>query len=148
MCRYRVQDSEGNVAGFVDGKTLDKWYTEGKISPADLIYDVQAMKWLVVADLLKNNTLEYVEKRSFLDGHVRVVVGNLVRQRVDAIVNAANSTILGGGGIDGAIHEAGGQQIIEECQQIRATVFPDGVPTGSAVLTTVSRLTTMTEGLV
>jgi O-acetyl-ADP-ribose deacetylase (regulator of RNase III) len=55
---------------------------------------------------------------------------------VTAIVNAANSTLLGGGGVDGAIHDAGGPEILEECQEIRKTIYPEGLPTGEAVITT------------
>jgi O-acetyl-ADP-ribose deacetylase (regulator of RNase III) len=61
--------------------------------------------------------------------------GDLTTQQVDAIVNAANSTLLGGGGVDGAIHRAGGPSILAECREIRRTTFPDGLPTGRAVAT-------------
>ena len=61
--------------------------------------------------------------------------GDLTTQDVDAIVNAANSTLLGGGGVDGAIHDAGGPSILAECEEIRRTKFPDGLPTGRAVAT-------------
>ena len=61
--------------------------------------------------------------------------GDLTTQDVDAIVNAANSTLLGGGGVDGAIHDAGGPSILAECEEIRRTTFPDGLPTGRAVAT-------------
>ena len=74
--------------------------------------------------------------QSFLDGRVSVVVGDITRQDVDAIVNAANSSLLGGGGVDGAIHKAGGPKILEECQEIRQTMYPQGLPTGQAVITT------------
>jgi O-acetyl-ADP-ribose deacetylase (regulator of RNase III) len=73
---------------------------------------------------------------SFLSGHVLVLVGDITTQDVDAIVNAANSTLLGGGGVDGAIHRKGGPQILEECREIRRTRFPHGLPTGDVVLTT------------
>jgi O-acetyl-ADP-ribose deacetylase (regulator of RNase III) len=74
--------------------------------------------------------------KSFVDGRVLVVVGDLTEQDVTAIVNAANSTLLGGGGVDGAIHRAGGPEILKECQEIRKTIYPDGLPTGEAVITT------------
>jgi O-acetyl-ADP-ribose deacetylase len=61
--------------------------------------------------------------------------GDLTTQDADAIVNAANSTLLGGGGVDGAIHRAGGPSILAECEEIRRTTFPDGLPTGRAVAT-------------
>jgi O-acetyl-ADP-ribose deacetylase (regulator of RNase III) len=77
-----------------------------------------------------------VEGQSFLDGRVRVVIGDITQQRVTAIVNAANSTLLGGGGVDGAIHRIGGPQILNECEQIRKTIYPQGLPTGEAVITT------------
>ncbi|HEX6732512.1 MAG TPA: O-acetyl-ADP-ribose deacetylase [Pyrinomonadaceae bacterium] len=77
----------------------------------------------------------------FLAGRVLVVVGDLTRQDVTAIVNAANSTLLGGGGVDGAIHRAGGPQIRKECQEIRKTVYPNGLPTGQAVITSGGNLT-------
>jgi O-acetyl-ADP-ribose deacetylase len=73
---------------------------------------------------------------TFLAGRVVVLLGDITEQDVTAIVNAANSTLLGGGGVDGAIHHAGGPKILEECKQIRKTIYPDGLPTGQAVLTT------------
>ena len=62
--------------------------------------------------------------------------GDITQQEVDAIVNAANSTLLGGGGVDAAIHRRGGPSILEACREIRATQWPDGLPTGHAVATT------------
>lgn len=76
----------------------------------------------------------------FLNGRVVVKVGDITVENVDAIVNAANSTLLGGSGVDGAIHAAGGPKILEECGEIRLTKFPDGLPTGEAVITTGGRL--------
>lgn len=73
--------------------------------------------------------------QSFLADRVVVVVGDLTRENVDAIVNAANSSLLGGGGVDGAIHRTGGPQILQECREIRKTRYPDGLPTGEAVIT-------------
>lgn len=75
-------------------------------------------------------------ERTFLRGRVTVLVGDLTQQAVDAVVNAANSTLLGGGGVDGAIHRAGGPAILEACRELRRTVWPQGLPTGEAVITT------------
>jgi O-acetyl-ADP-ribose deacetylase (regulator of RNase III) len=80
------------------------------------------------------------EKETFLDGRVAVVVGDITVQDVDAIVNAANSTLLGGGGVDGAIHRAGGPAILDACREIRRTQYPNGLPTGEAVITTAGNL--------
>jgi O-acetyl-ADP-ribose deacetylase (regulator of RNase III) len=66
---------------------------------------------------------------------VTLVRGDITAQTVDAIVNAANSTLLGGGGVDGAIHRKGGPAILEECRALRRTRYPDGLPTGEAVVT-------------
>src|SRR5262245_28937039 len=73
---------------------------------------------------------------TFVDGRVRVFTGDITSHDVIAIVNAANSTLLGGGGVDGAIHRVGGPKIIAECKQIRDTTHPHGLPTGDAVITT------------
>jgi O-acetyl-ADP-ribose deacetylase (regulator of RNase III) len=71
---------------------------------------------------------------------IELVQGDITEQRVDAIVNAANSSLLGGGGVDGAIHRRGGPAILEACREIRRTRFPDGLPTGLAVATTAGDL--------
>ena len=67
-------------------------------------------------------------------------LGDITREDVDAIVNAANSGLLGGGGVDGAIHRAGGPEILAACRRIRETSHPNGLPTGEAVITTAGRL--------
>ena len=66
---------------------------------------------------------------------VCLVQGDITQIDADAIVNAANPTLMGGGGVDGAIHRRGGPKILEECKHIRATEWPNGVPTGKAVIT-------------
>ncbi len=81
-----------------------------------------------------------VPEQTFANGRVRVIVGDITQQEVDAIVNAANSTLLGGGGVDGAIHRAGGPVILEQCREIRRALYPNGLPTGEAVITTAGEL--------
>jgi O-acetyl-ADP-ribose deacetylase (regulator of RNase III) len=66
---------------------------------------------------------------------IRLVQGDITDIEADAIVNAANSILMGGGGVDGAIHRKGGPRILEECRRIRATQWPDRLPTGKAVIT-------------
>jgi O-acetyl-ADP-ribose deacetylase (regulator of RNase III) len=67
---------------------------------------------------------------------VRIIQGDITEQNTDAIVNAANSSLMGGGGVDGAIHRKGGSKILEECIRIRETTLPEGLQTGRAVMTT------------
>ncbi len=69
-----------------------------------------------------------------------LVRGDITQQQVDAIVNAANSSLLGGGGVDGAIHRRGGPEILAECRALRASHYGKGLPTGQAVATTAGRL--------
>ena len=78
--------------------------------------------------------------RNFLSNRVSVTIGDITKQAVDAIVNAANGTLMGGGGVDGAIHRAGGPAILAACKEIRRAQFPDGLPTGQAVITTGGKL--------
>ncbi|MDX3071309.1 O-acetyl-ADP-ribose deacetylase [Streptomyces sp. NPDC088354] len=72
--------------------------------------------------------------------HIILVQGDITEQAVDAVVNAANSSLLGGGGVDGAIHRRGGPEILEECRALRASHYGRGLPTGQAVATTAGRL--------
>lgn len=67
--------------------------------------------------------------------HLEAVQGDITAQPVDAVVNAANSTLLGGGGVDGAIHRAAGPELLEECRRVRAARWHDGLPVGEAVAT-------------
>lgn len=76
-----------------------------------------------------------MQSKEFLGGRVIVKVGDITREPTDAVVNAANSTLLGGGGVDGAIHRAGGAQILAECREIRRREYPDGLPVGKAIIT-------------
>src|SRR5437763_16237518 len=77
---------------------------------------------------------------SFLQNRVIVKVADITAEEDDAIVNAANSSLMGGGGVDSAIHRKGGPRILEECREIRRKRHPDGLPTGEAVATTAGDL--------
>ncbi|HEX9236230.1 MAG TPA: O-acetyl-ADP-ribose deacetylase, partial [Actinomycetota bacterium] len=72
--------------------------------------------------------------------NITLAKGDITEAAVDAIVNAANPSLMGGGGVDGAIHRKGGPEILAECKRIRAEQYPDGLPTGQAVATTAGRL--------
>jgi len=78
--------------------------------------------------------------KEFLNKRVVVKTGDITAERVDAVVNAANSSLLGGGGVDGAIHRKGGPAILQECQKIRKEKYPGGLPPGEAVITRAGNL--------
>lgn len=71
---------------------------------------------------------------------ITLVRGDITRQSADAIVNAANSSLLGGGGVDGAIHRRGGPAILADCRKLRASHYGKGLRTGQAVATTAGEL--------
>lgn len=75
----------------------------------------------------------------------RIIVktGDITKEEVCAIVNAANRSLLGGGGVDGAIHRAGGAEILEACKRVRQKEYPDGLPTGKCVATSAGNLPSM-----
>ncbi|MDQ8705602.1 O-acetyl-ADP-ribose deacetylase [Streptomyces sp. LHD-70] len=75
-----------------------------------------------------------------MNTRLTLVQGDITQQSVDAIVNAANSSLLGGGGVDGAIHRRGGPEILDACRDLRAAHYGKGLPTGQAVATTAGRL--------
>lgn len=72
--------------------------------------------------------------------NIHILIGDITTVNTDAIVNPANSSLLGGGGADGAIHKAGGKEILKECEFLRENHYPDGLPTGEAVITTAGNM--------
>jgi O-acetyl-ADP-ribose deacetylase (regulator of RNase III) len=94
-----------------------------------------ALRWVHGVDEWRREA-----RHEFLEGRVEVTTGDITGLPVDAVVNAANPTLLGGGGVDGAIHRRGGEEILRACQEIRETLYPRGLPAGEAVLTTAGKL--------
>ncbi|HVB77165.1 MAG TPA: O-acetyl-ADP-ribose deacetylase [Candidatus Nitrosotalea sp.] len=72
---------------------------------------------------------------TYFGRRLEVLVGNITEQRVDALVNAANSSLLGGGGVDGAMHKAAGPALLAACRRLRQTRYPQGLPTGEVAVT-------------
>jgi len=71
---------------------------------------------------------------------IRIKTGDITEEKVCVIVNAANSSLMGGGGVDGAIHRAGGQKILEACRKVRRDQYPNGLPIGEVVVTDAGNL--------
>jgi O-acetyl-ADP-ribose deacetylase len=84
--------------------------------------------------------LDMKDKVNLFNGLLEARVGDITKENTDVIVNAANSSLLGGGGVDGAIHREGGPEILKECKKIRENQLPNGLETGNAVITNASRL--------
>lgn len=81
------------------------------------------------------SAVPYNEEFYIRETKICLVQGDITEMETDAIVNAANSSLMGGGGVDGAIHRRGGPKILEECKRIRSAEWPDGLPTGKVVIT-------------
>lgn len=96
------------------------------------------LKHLKVEEPIPINGVAMSETVEYQIGRAKLclVQGDITEMDTDAIVNAANPSLMGGGGVDGAIHRKGGPKILEECKRIRATEWPNGLPTGKAVITT------------
>ena len=75
-----------------------------------------------------------------MNPNIIIKTGDITKENVCAIVNAANSSLMGGGGVDGAIHRAGGSEILKECREIREKQYQNGLPTGEAVATTAGNM--------
>lgn len=139
--RFRIRVGEEQQFGPTDEGTIRNWYCEGRIEPTDVVQREGATDWIPLGRAFNLSAWEHASVlASFVDGRVTVVVGDITRQRVEAIVNAANTRLLGGSGVDGAIHEAGGPEILDACRHLRATRLPNGLPTGMAVETTAGLL--------
>src|SRR5437764_216865 len=138
---YKIITADELEFGSVEPRTLKQWYLEQRIARTDKVFSYVNQEWKPLSEVFDVDSWEYPEGiHSFLNGRLSVLVGNITRQRVDAIVNAANHTLRGGGGVDGAIHEEGGPQILKECEEIRRARYLQGLPTGEAVITSCGRL--------
>jgi O-acetyl-ADP-ribose deacetylase (regulator of RNase III) len=81
-----------------------------------------------------------VSETKLLENRLVITTGDITAMKTEAIVNAANSSLLGGGGVDGAIHRGGGPAILEQCKALRKSRYPNGLPAGEAVSTTAGNL--------
>lgn len=138
---YKLLTSDGLEFGPAGADTIKQWYLEQRIDKTDQVFNHLDQRWRPLNEVFDIESWEHSGiLQSFFHNRISVLVGDITKQHVEAIVNAANPTLLGGGGVDGAIHEAGGPQILEECREIRRTRFPQGLPTGEVVLTTAGNL--------
>ena len=136
----RIVDDDGREYGPIDRTQLRLWCSEGRISDDHSLYCADTGQRFLLTDILDADELEHSGAFGvFANGRVSVVVGDITRQRVDAVVNAANAMLLGGSGVDGAIHRAGGPAILEECKAVRKS-YPAGLPTGEAIVTTAGKM--------
>jgi O-acetyl-ADP-ribose deacetylase len=135
----KVIGSDGLEYSPIGLSTIKQWYVEQRLATKGFSLRRQQVGQL--RELFDVETWEHVEIiQPFLDGRVLILVGDITKQCVDAIVNAANSTLRGGGGVDGALHEAGSPEVLAACEELRRTRYPQGLPTGEAVITTGGRL--------
>jgi len=117
----------GQLAGaFYGYDTIPKRWTSS-LMEHDMIYNI-------AENICEDNSLDKTEDNK-LKNKIHILVGDITTINSDVIVNAANYRLLGGGGVDGAIHRAGGDEILEECKFLRETRYPDGLPVGEAVIT-------------
>jgi len=138
---YKIITSDGLEYGPIGASTLKQWYLEQRLRTTDKVFRYSDNRCGHLRDFFDVDSWEHVDIiQPFLDGRVLILVGDITKQRVDAIVNAANYTLRGGGGVDGAIHEAGGPEILAACEELRRTQYPEGLPTGEAVMTPGGRL--------
>ena len=131
-----------------DADTVGAVY--GELAGAYYGYDAIPQRWKL--ELMQHDTiytmaekLIHLTKNSNLVNkdilkHIHILVGDITSINTEVIVNAANYRLLGGGGVDGAIHKAGGAQILKECKILRHTQYPDGLPVGEAVITSAGNL--------
>lgn len=96
---------------------------------------VQFAVWLALPTRIPELPVLHPQQ-TYLDSRVAIYLGDLTDHAVDAIVNAANSSLMGGGGVDGAIHRRGGPSVLEACREVRHNQWPNGLPTGQVVITT------------